>query len=536
MAQPPTFSARPHQRAAIDFVKTHPFCGVFLDVGLGKTATVLEALYELDEPTHVLVVAPKAIAVNTWPAEVAKWRFPWEIDRLVFDERGRILPRSEREATYDACLTSRPAIHVTTQDHVSALVEHMKKRGAWPFGTVVIDEMQAFKGHSSKRFKALLAARKSGFIHRLIGLTGTPCPNGLCDLWAEICLMDLGWRLGPTYGAYMDAFFLPTRTVPTQWGGQIPTGYVPRHGAEPEIWRRLADVTVSMSNEDLDLPERIVVDVELTMGEREAKLYDELAKKSVLELADETEDGLVIEAANAAVLSAKLRQLASGTLYTNRGPYGTKLDETKSADEHVTLHRLKLGATQHICDDASGPVLVAYDFHADELALLTHFDGKKHAGEPFRRRLATSFDGTPEMVAAWNRGEIELMLIQPRSAGYGLNLQEGGHTLVWYSLPWSLESYMQTNGRLHRQGQTSTVTVHRLLVRGTIDSKVARALAEKDRTQSDFLSAVAMGDATTSLEDALAATVSAIAGAPVTIEETPLKGDEGDGGPDPIDL
>ncbi|MCV0012811.1 DEAD/DEAH box helicase, partial [Mobiluncus mulieris] len=332
---------------------------------------------------------------------------------------------------------------------------------SWPFDMVVIDELSSFKNHRAKRFTALVKMRPH--VKRWVGLTGTPASNGLMDVWAQFRLLDGGERLGRFITRYRDRWFVPDKRN----GMQVFT-YKPRAGAEDEIYGAIGDMTLSMRTTDhLQLPELTVTTTLVTLEPKERKVYEQLKADLVLDL-----DGATIDAANAAALSGKLLQLASGAIYTGDGQW-------------APVHDRKLDALEDLYEAANGsPLLVAYWFTHDRKRITARF--------PQARELKTSAD-----IEAWNRGEIALGLIHPASAGHGLNLQAGGHLLVWFSLTWSLELYQQTNARLYRQGQSEPVTITNLVAEGTLDETVLKALDAKDATQAALIDAVAAEITTT---------------------------------------
>lgn len=441
------FVPHDYQRFAIDFVLEHPAAALLLDMGLGKTIITLTAIVELlfdrFEVSRVLVVAPLRVARDTWPAEVAKW------DHLA-DLRLSVIvgTASERRAALDATAD----VYVINRENLVWLVDELD--GDWPFDMVVIDELSSFKSRATKRFKAMLAARRH--VTRIVGLTGTPAPNGLLDLWPQFRILDEGQRLGKHITKFREHWFVPDKR-----NGQQIFSWKPRPGAEREIYALIGDMTVSMATCDhLRLPKRTSTTQLVRLDARDRATYERLRDELVVTL-----DGAEIDAANAAVLANKLLQLASGAIY----------------DEHRGVHQVhdrKLDALEDLIEAANGkPLLVAYWFKHELTRILERF--------PDARHLSSSDD-----FAAWNRREIAVGLIHPASAGHGLNLQAGGSTLVWFSLPWSLELYQQTNARLHRQGQTEPVTLVHLVAADTVDTHVADALDRKDVTQASLINAV----------------------------------------------
>ena len=450
------FKPHAYQRYCIEYIKTHPISALFLDMGLGKTVTTLTALRDmmLDDMSvsKVLVIAPLRVARDTWPAEVQKWDHLHDLDVSVMV--GNVKERM-------AALNHRAMIYIINRENVQWLVGYYEKNGLrWDFDCVVIDELSSFKNHKSLRFKWLRKIRP--FVRRWVGLTGTPTSNGLMDLWAEIGIMDGGERLGRFIGRYRDAYFKAGSMNP-QTG--VVFSYVPRKGAEDQIYERISDITISMKALDyLDMPECVYVNHEVQMSDPERKLYDQLKNDLIIHL----EDG-DIDARNAAALSNKLLQMSNGAVYD-------EYNETR------VIHNRKLEMLDDLIEQANGqPVLIAYWFRHDRARIVEHLLAQGY--EP--RDIRESDD-----IKDWNAGKIDVALIHPASAGHGLNIQEGGHILIWFGLTWSLELYQQTNARLWRQGQKSTVTVHHIVTRGTVDENVLAALEAKDMTQEKLIAAV----------------------------------------------
>lgn len=453
-ARPPMHA---YQEYAVDFVLSHPYCGLFFDCGLGKTRITLEAILRLNPRHHVLVVAPKTIARSAWIEEIRKWDMPLRTVSLVVDKKDRPLTRKKRLALYDAIPTSPPAVYFINRDLFYDLVRHFcdQKDPIWYFPMIVLDEAQGFKNCSSERFKAMKRIRPA--VSRVIELTGTPTPKGLEDLWSLIYILDRGARLGQTISAYRDVWFTPGIHV-----NNIPVTWNPKRGAKEDIYRRISDIVVSMENQ-VKLPPLQITEVPVYLDPSEMKKYKSFARDSVLEIAPDR----AVTASNAAVLQSKLSQMASGAIYTD--------PKSKSFE---LIHSRKLDVLEYIISMTSGPVLVAYWYKSD-LDMITA-----------RIPDAAAFDGSAAMIRDWNAGRIPVMLLQPASAGYGINLQEGGHTLVWYTLPWSLECHDQTFKRLYRQGQESPVDMYYLLTQNTVDTHVLSMVRKKHDTQQELLDAV----------------------------------------------
>lgn len=445
-----------YQKYAMNFIITHPYCGLFLEMGMGKTYTTLMALCNLNLKSHVLVIAPKNIARSTWIDEIEKWQIPFRTKSLIVKPNGKNFTKKERLAIYQQVLNDPPTVYFINRELIPDLVSNLP---VWPFPNVVIDESQSFKTYNSKRFKALKSIRP--FVKRMILLTGTPTPNGLMDLWSQIYLLDQGYRLGNFITRFREQYFYPTLYVQGH-----PVGWELKSGAESEIYRRISDIVISMKNTKLQLPELTMNDVYVHMDESEMKLYQRMKKDQVLTF-DKVGD---VTAVNAAVLAAKLSQMASGALYT---------DEKRN---FKIIHKKKLEQVAYILRNLDSPAIIAYHFQSDLIMLENYL---KDVGIDAYR-----FDGSPEMIHAWNEGKIPVMLLQPASAGHGLNLQQGGHTLIWYTMPWSLEEYLQCNARLYRQGQSEHTVIHHILCKGTIDERIHNILQKKDASQSALIEAV----------------------------------------------
>ena len=417
--------------------------------GLGKTVITMtaieELIYDRFEVQRVLVIAPKRVAEDTWTREAEKWD---HLHLTISPVLG-----SARERT--AALDRQADLYVIGRDNVIWLIELLqKRRNGWPFDMIVIDELSSFKNPQAKRFRALRKALPC--TRRVVGLTGTPSPNGLMDLWAEIYLLDQGERLGRTISWYREEFFRPGMR-----NGYTVYKWEPRKGAQQQIEKRISDICVSMSAADyLQLPERIDNVIPVRLTDPVKQLYDQMESDQLLQLG---EDETVV-ALNAAAVMSKLLQIANGSVYMETG-------------EAVRIHERKAEALAEIADTTAEPVLVFYSF--------------RHDLETIRKWIpdAKTLQG-PEDIAAWNRGEIRVLLAHPASVGYGLNLQDGGHVIVWYGLTWSLELYQQANARLHRQGQEKPVIVHHLIAEGTVDEQVMKALQEKDASQAALLAAL----------------------------------------------
>lgn len=435
-----------YQKTAEDWIVEHKHCGLFLSMGLGKTVVTLTAIKRLqDQVRKVLVIAPLRVAATVWAEEAAKWDHTSGLRcvKVLGSERDR-----------KAALAADADIYIINRENVSWLVDQYAASGKWPFDMMVIDELSSFKSSKTERFRAL--RRTLPAVRRVVGLTGTPAPNGLIDLWSQLYLLDRGDRLGKTLGWYRQTFF-----DPGDRNGMIIYNWKPKPGAPEAIYERIGDICMSMTADDyLELPDRIDVEASVALVEKAQQAYETLERDLVLPMADEA-----ITAQNAAVLTGKLLQLANGAIYMDDGSY-------------TWIHNAKLDALEDLVEAANGePVLVYYSFRHDEERILQRF--------PKARKLEK-----PEDVKAWNEGKVQMMIAHPASAGHGLNLQAGGHIIIWFGLTWSLELYQQANARLHRQGQQQPVTVHHIITKGTVDENVLKVLTGKAARQDALIDAV----------------------------------------------
>ncbi|MBR3586744.1 MAG: DEAD/DEAH box helicase [Oscillospiraceae bacterium] len=446
------FEAHDYQRFAADYIISHPISAILLGCGLGKTSIALTAI---DEMLHdrflirkALVVAPIRVCQNSWPDELRKW------DHLR-DIRWALAVGTQAERL--AALRENAELTIINRENLAWLIEDSGV--PFDFDLVVLDELSSFKNWQSKRYRAFMKVRPK--IKRVVGMTGTPSSNGLIDLFAEYRCLDMGERLGRFIGRYRDEFFAPDRR-----NGNIVYSYRVLPGAEDEIYRRIGDITISMKTTDyLDMPELVTSEYSVTLDGEERKQYDAMKQDLLLQLPEGE-----VTAANAAALSGKLSQLAGGAVYADDGSV-------------TVIHNRKLDALEDIIEGANGsPLLVAY-WYRHELERIGERLSSLHI--PFARL------DRPEDIRRWNAGEIPVALIHPASAGHGLNLQQGGSTIVWYSLPWSLELYTQTVDRLFRQGQQAeTVSVIHITAKDTIDGRIVKALKDKDSTQAALIEAV----------------------------------------------
>ena len=390
----------------------------------------------------VLIIAPLRVVQSTWPSEIEKWE---HLKRLTYS----VVVGTEKERL-DA-LSQNVNIYIINRENVDWLVN--KSGVSFDFDMLVIDELSSFKSYSAKRFKSLLKVRPT--FKRVVGLTGTPSSNGLMDLWAEFRILDLGERLGRYITHYRNTYFMPDKR-----NGMVIYSYKPQQDAEERIYDKISDITISMKAKDhLNMPDLIMNEVKVELSEKEKASYETFRKEMVMQVSEKE-----IDAVNAAALSNKLLQMASGSIYDENGKY-------------YSIHDKKLDALEDLIEGANDkPVLIAYWFKSDK--------------ERIEKRFKVKEIKTSEDIAEWNKGNIPVALIHPVSAGHGLNLQQGGSTLIWFSLTWSLELYQQTNARLYRQGQDETVVIHHIITKNTIDEDVLKALKRKDKTQEALMNAV----------------------------------------------
>jgi SNF2 family DNA or RNA helicase len=439
------YNPHEYQIKAYNWIIDHPKCGLFLAMGMGKTVVTMTALVDLiatGDIERVLVIAPKRVAEDTWSREHQKWNHLSSL--RISKALGNVKQRT-------AALKIDADIYITNRENVMWLVES----GLWDFDCVVIDELSSFKSSASKRFRTLRKVIPT--CKRVIGLTGTPAPQGYIDLWSELYLLDQGARLGRTLTEYRNSYFKNMSRDPSYRIDVLVKG------AEKVINKKISDICMSMTAEDyLKMPKRIDNMIPVVLSEKERSVYLEMEKKQFLEFSDDKE----ISVTSAASLTGKLLQLANGFIY----------DEDKTA--HL-IHERKIEALEEIIDsNPHEPIMVFYYYQADLMQLRKHF--------PKGRVLDTSDD-----ISAWNKGKIPLLFAHPMSMGHGLNLQDGGHIIVWYSLVFSLEAYQQACARLMRQGQkSSTVIIHHLVTQGSVDEQVIKALHNKATTQASLIDAL----------------------------------------------
>lgn len=448
-----TFRPYAYQRRAIDFVKATPYCALLLDMGLGKTVATLTAFRELMDDCEVermLVVAPKKVAEATWADECAKWEH-------LAGLRVSVILGTERQRV--AAMQRAADVYVTSRDLIGWLVARLG--GAWPYDMLVLDELTSFKNPRAERFRAVRMIRPK--CRRVVGLTGTPTPNGLKDLWGQIYCLDMGQRLGRSVTGFRGRWF-------NSYGKNgITYRLDPKKGAEAEISTLIGDITLTMQAKDyLELPPLMERDVYVDLSAATRKKYDAFERERVMEVAAAMEgQPQQIVAGSAAALMNKLQQFAGGAVYDDDG-------------EAVTLHHEKLDAFSELMERAAGEhVLVFYQFRHEAARLVAALKGLRV------RRYEDADD-----LRAWNAGEVDVMLAHPASTAYGLNMQSGGNVIVWYGTGFNAELYSQAVARLYRQGQTRPVRVFRLVVKGTADEDAAKAVASKLSAQDAVLRAL----------------------------------------------
>lgn len=444
------FKPYDYQAYAIDKIIDNKRFGLFLDMGLGKTVSTLTAIeqlkYDYLDVDKVLVIAPKRVAEDTWAQEVDKWTHLTHLDvSLVLGT-----PKQREKA-----LERNADIYVTNKENTKWICERYKKD--WPFDMVVIDELSTFKNSDSQRFKIL--KKKWPLFDRFVGLTGTPAPKNIMDLWAQLYLIDGGERLGKFKTHFRQRYFYPTHKV-----AEHTFNWELKDGAKDEIYKMISDVTVSMESKDyLKMPERVDTVKEAKLSRKERALYDELEQNMVVE--NDIDDDKDIVALNSASLSNKLLQMSNGAVYADDGSI-------------THIHDKKLELLDEIVEESQGqPILVMYNYKHDKERLLERYD------------FAETLD-SDDYMERWNNGEIQMLITHPASAGHGLNLQYGGSIMVWFGLTWNLEYYEQANARLYRQGQKKTTVIHHLLTENSIDQKVYESLKNKKLGQNELMDAV----------------------------------------------
>lgn len=432
-----------YQDYCVNFILSHESSALLLDMGLGKTLISLTAINELKDfglLGKCLIIAPLTVAKDTWPKEIVKW------DHLKGLTSSLIIGNKNQRL---AGLAAKADIYITNKENFVWLTENHK----WDFDTVIIDELSGFKATNTKRFKAMRKVRAK--VKRMVGLTGTPAPNSLLDLWPQMYTVDMGESLGKSVTQFRESFFYPAQS-----NGHIVYKWALKNGAEEMIYDKIAKNAVSMRAKDhLNLPERVDNVIEVELSNKEKQQYQQLKRDFILEIANQE-----IMAPNAASLGNKLLQLAQGAMYT-------------TDKDVLNIHERKKEALDRIIEEANGqPVLIFYWFKFDKERLLNWY--------PQAQDIST------DKITAWNNGEIPIMIAHPASSGHGLNLQAGGHIIVWYGINWSAEYYAQANARLDRQGQTESVIVHHIITKDTEDERALQVVQGKITQQEALMEAV----------------------------------------------
>jgi SNF2 family DNA or RNA helicase len=440
-----------YQERAKHHILNNTHSGLFLEMGLGKTVISLSAIntlmYEELEINKVLIIAPKRVAESVWDAEIKKW--PHLRHLTVSKITGTVKERRK-------AVIKKADIYTIGRDNISWLCG-LFGGSSLPFDMLIIDELSSFKNPSSIRFKSLRLVQPC--FKRVIGLTGTPAPNGLIDLWSQLYLLDRGERLGKTVTAYRQMYFKPGMSI-----GPVVYNYKPLSDSEQGIKEKIKDICISMKSEDyLDLPKTVYNTIKIDLGEEVLARYEQFEQDLVMEL---LENDTEITVVNAAALSIKLLQMSNGAVY----------DEEKNYHE---IHDKKLEALKEIVDTSTDNVLIAWSFRHDMERIHKYLSKYK----PVKLE-------TEQHIKDWNAGKIKVMTMHPASGGHGLNLQKGGATVIWFGQTWSLELYQQLNARLNRQGQEKSVIIHHLVSAGTIDERVVKTTSNKMIVQDGLMNAV----------------------------------------------
>lgn len=430
-----------YQIQTIDKIKQLKKCALFFEMSLGKTITTLSAISELlmrDEIKTVLIIAPLRVANTVWKQESEKWEHTYWLSKHIGICTGSIKEKK-------AILSKNYKIIITNKDNLA----WFNSNNSRVFDCVIIDESSAFKNASTLRFKSV---RKLCIDSQYtILLTGTPSPNSLIELWPQIFLLDQGERLGKTISSFKGRFFYRTGY----------NGYELKlfDGADTKIKELIEDICITLKASDyIQLPEKIINTVYAELDDDNKKIYKTMNNEFIIQL-----NSGEITAINAAAKAGKLLQFANGFMY----------DDEKQA--HY-FHNHKIDVLKEIIENNPNEnILIAYNFQHDLVMLKKAFINSVLIGKQGKE------------IAEWNKGNIKLLLAHPASAGHGLNLQAGGSIVVWYSMTWSLENYLQFNARIHRQGQTKPVKIIHLLTKNTLDEKVLTTINNKDTTQENFI-------------------------------------------------
>ncbi len=441
----PGIKLREYQRRMADWILENPRCALYADMGLGKTVAVLTAIVDLFHAfdiARVLIIAPRRVALSTWPTEIRKWP---HARNLTYE----VLAGKTVDQRSVACMRDRSQIHIINRENVKWISQYYQFE--WPYDMVVLDESDSYKSCTSARFIWLAKTLRANRVDRVVQLTGTPISLGLLDLWSQLYLLDGGRRLGYSYGAYSDRFF-----ETNEYTGKLQ----PRPKAKHIIYDKLSDICLRMATKDyLTMPKCIYNTITVDFTEKQQAQYKKLETSMVLALRTGT-----VDAQFSASAVGKLRQFCNGAMYLDDGARWEQ------------VHDHKMEALDSVIAEAAGnPVLVVYAFRSDKERVLARYKDSE------------VLDDDPETIDRWNRGEIPVLVIHPASAGHGLNLQYGGHIMAWLGLEWSPPAFQQTIARLLRQGQTHTVLVHFILVRDTLEQVMERVLTGRIKTKDELM-------------------------------------------------
>lgn len=496
MQNEPNYPLNLQQEYVRDFIIQNPYVGIYLNMGFGKTLTTIAALTRLP-PVHTLIIAPKAVARATWQAEMDKWHAPFKTKSLFIDPKtDKVFKKPAlRHQVYDEVVTDPPMVYFISKDYVYELVNYFltKYNNQWPFQYVVLDESHKFKSYKSKQRLALRKVRPA--MTRLVELTGTPMTHGLMDLWGQIDLLDQGEHLGPNITAYRNTFFKATKYFndhPVAWE-PLKT---PNYDAKQDIFNRIKGFTIYMEKDNTNLPNLTYVNDTVKLDQAERQAYDQIFKDQILEPDSQplyntngertTSDNIAVTADTRALLQMKLMQIANGAVYIddydkttiNYRPKNLKAKDKK----YIVIHNQKLNELMRLINEINDNIIITYNFQSDLLRIKERLDKEKLA--------YTVFDGSKQQQEDWNAGKIHLLLFQPSSNSAGINMQFGGHTIIWFSLTWNLEQYKQTNARLYRQGQTHDVTIHHIMIANTVDQQIIRRLKKNDASEESLFQAI----------------------------------------------
>ena len=508
-----------HQEIMVERMVANRAQAIWVDVGGMKSSATLEALMRIQPIGHILIVAPKHIARSGWIDEIEKFEVPIRYRSLIFDSNDRKLTRDERIQRIRETFTDPPTMYFINIDLVADLVDQLPRRTGprgglyetvWPFPTVIIDEAHTIKGHDSVVFKQLMRVRPQ--IERIYELTGTPMPQGFTDLWAQMALLDGGLALGKSHTEFMNRYFESTHTTATG----IPIDFRLRDPEVmiPEIAQRVSHLVMNVVNHEVNRPEAVTQPIRVNLDPDTLESYRSFKREKVLELVGDeitarpVGDGNIayqdyapaqalasakaIVADNAAILRGKLLQMASGTLYSDDVEDLDDLDldsedldeprriSRKGTREFIVTHMHKIDALEWYLDEfVDTPAVIAYRHKSERSLIKAELEDRGHQ--------VHIFGGSRKEKQDWNDGKIPIMLLHPRSAGPGLNIQFGGRHVIWYALPDSSTDWTQLNGRLDRPGQLRRVIIAYLTAAATFDAQIPALIQDKVDRQLDFV-------------------------------------------------